>query len=598
MNAAQNLLQDTFGYSGFRNGQDTVISQLVDGEHVLAVMPTGAGKSLCYQIPALLFDRLTIVVSPLVALMDNQVAGLRSHGVNVACIHSGQSREENVNSWKAAASGETKLMYMSPERLMTSRMLNALEKLNPAMFVIDEAHCVSKWGPAFRPEYGQLSKLYERFPDARIAAFTATADMATREDIAQQLFRSKGQIMVQGFDRPNLSLAVTPKTDRKAQLLDFMKDMQGQSGIVYALSRKNTEAFADALNTAGYKALPYHAGLDAQVRFETQERFLAEDGIVIVATIAFGMGIDKPDIRFVYHTNLPSSMEAYYQEIGRAGRDGQPAVTQLCYGTDDIRMRRSFIMNENSDDDHQRRELHRMNALLAYCEAPGCRRQVLLSYFGDDVEPCGNCDNCENPPELIDATEHFRLLTETIEQTGSRFGQAHIIDVARGANTERIRQFKHETLPAYGGAKTLDKTYLQGLIRQAIASGHIEMDIARFGGLAVTPKGTTVSLGNAAFQCTKIQKNSKSTSKARKKTAQEISLSTDDQTLLAALKNKRREISKTIGKPAFVVFTDATLMDMVQKRPGDKSQMMEVSGVGPSKYKKYGKTFLDIIADH
>ncbi|NNE57228.1 MAG: ATP-dependent DNA helicase RecQ, partial [Hellea sp.] len=326
MTTPLSILKSTFGFDAYRPGQEGVISEIMAGRHVLAVMPTGAGKSLCYQVPALLMDGLTVVVSPLVALMDNQIAGLRANGIAAACIHSGQPRDVNVEQWRRVASGDSKILYLSPERLMTPRMISAMTSLSPAMFVIDEAHCVSKWGPAFRPEYAQLTELQHGFPDAVIAAFTATADGATREDIARALFGGKGEIIVQGFDRPNLSLAVTPKTDRKLQLARFMEDVRGTSGIVYALSRKNSEEFAAYLRAAGHKALPYHAGLDAGLRYDTQERFMAEDGLVIVATIAFGMGIDKPDIRFVYHTNLPGSLEAYYQEIGRAGRDGSPAA--------------------------------------------------------------------------------------------------------------------------------------------------------------------------------------------------------------------------------------------------------------------------------
>jgi len=400
------VLRSVFGFDEFRTGQKGIIDALLGGENLLAVMPTGAGKSLCYQVPALIMDGLTVVISPLVALMDNQVAGLRANGVNAACIHSGQSRDDNVEQWRRVSTGASKILYLSPERLMTPRMLSAMRALGPVMFVIDEAHCVSKWGPAFRPEYAQLTDLKNLFPEARIAAFTATADAATREDIAKVLFSGRGQTIVHGFNRPNLSLSIAPKTHRKTQLLTFMKEMRGQSGIVYCLSRKNTEEFAGALKAEGYKALPYHAGLDAQLRFETQERFMAEDGIIIVA--AFGMGIDKPDIRFVFHTNLPGSMEAYYQEIGRAGRDGAPAVTAMLYGLDDVRMRRQFITQEASSSDHQIREMKRLDALLTYCEASTCRRQVMLAYFGDKTEPCGNCDVCENPPEMIDANSDMK----------------------------------------------------------------------------------------------------------------------------------------------------------------------------------------------
>jgi len=457
MSSAHSVLKSVFGFDDFRPGQQDVIETILSGQNVLAVMPTGAGKSLCYQVPALILKGITVVVSPLVALMDNQVAGLRANGVSVACIHSGQLREDNIAEWRSVSHGGARLLYLSPERLMSDRMLSAVKALGPAIFVIDEAHCVSKWGPAFRPEYDQLAHLKDMFPDAIIVAFTATADANTRLDISRKLFAGIGKTIVHGFDRPNLELGVTPKNDRKAQLLSFMDRVKGQSGIVYCLSRKSTEAMAEALVDNGYSALPYHAGMDSRARFDNQERFMAEEAIVMVATIAFGMGIDKPDIRFVYHLNLPGSLEAYYQEIGRAGRDGLPAITAMLYGLDDVRMRRQFITQDGSDTDHQMREHKRLDALLAYCEAPGCRRQVLLNYFGEEGSPCGNCDNCQNPPEMIDATESILPIFAAIKQTGQRFGTAHVIDVTRGRSTDRTRQFGHDDLAAFGGGKEIGK---------------------------------------------------------------------------------------------------------------------------------------------
>ncbi len=601
MNTPDSILHTVFGFDNFRPGQEGIIAALVAGENILAVMPTGAGKSLCYQVPALLFERVSIVVSPLVALMDNQVAGLRAHGVAVAAIHSGQSREVNIAQWKLVTSGQAKMLYLSPERLMTPRMLSAIAALDPAMFVVDEAHCVSKWGPSFRPEYAQLSELKDRFPRARIAAFTATADGATREDIAQSLFNRRGQIIVHGFDRPNLSLAVSAKTNRAAQLTGFVDRVRGQSGIVYVLSRKNTEEFAAKLCAEGHKALPYHAGLDAGVRFDTQERFMAEEGMIIVATIAFGMGIDKPDIRFVYHTHLPGSLEAYYQEIGRAGRDGAPALTAMSYGLDDVRMRRQFISQEASEADHQIREMKRLDALLSYCEASGCRRQVMLAYFGESAPPCGNCDNCDNPPEMIEATDQLVYLLEAMIETGTRFGQAHVIAVARGADTERVRQFGHEKLPSYGRAGSIGAPYLQALIRQALASGHINMDIERFGALSPTEKGRAVIEGREPFKCKAITTSARASSRAnktdraREKAAQESALSERDSDLLARLKAKRMEIAREIAKPAYIVFSDATLMDMAKKRPANREEMLNVSGVGAVKFDKFGDEFLSVI---
>ena len=596
MTSPQSVLQNTFGFDAFRPGQADVISTLVEGDNVLAVMPTGAGKSLCYQVPALLFERPTIVISPLVALMDNQVAGLRMNGVKVSALHSGQSREENVAEWQAVTHGGTKLLYMSPERLMTGRMLSAMKSLDPAMFVVDEAHCVSKWGPAFRPEYADLQRLKELFPKARIAAFTATADELTRKDIADKLFRGEGRVIVQGFDRPNLSLSVSPLRNRRDQLLEFMKTARGQSGIVYCLSRKNTEKFAEVLQTAGYKALPYHAGMSAEARFENQERFMAEEGVIIVATIAFGMGIDKPDIRFIYHMNIPGSLEAFYQEIGRAGRDGNAAVTALLYGLDDIRMRRQFISDDGSDSEHQTREHKRLDALLGYCEASGCRRQLLLNYFGEASEPCGNCDNCISPPEMIDATEPAKAVFRAMSQTGQRFGTAHIIAVARGNATDRVVQFSHDNLESFGGGSEYSKPYLQALIRQAVGAGIISMDISRYGALTLEAGALDILADQGVFECKELTTGrvQKTARKARKAIA-ETALNEDEQSLLAKLKSLRTEFAREIGKPAYIVFSDATLMDMVAKTPTSKDEMMEVSGVGPTKFERYGEAFLGLI---
>lgn len=589
-------LKTVFGHAEFRPGQEEVIDAIIKGRDVLAVMPTGAGKSLCYQVPSLMLDGVTIVISPLVALMDNQVAALRANGVAVSCLHSGQDRARNVEEWKRVARGEVSMLYMSPERLMTPRMLSAMEQINPPLFVVDEAHCVSKWGPAFRPEYGMLSGLKKSFPKARIAAFTATADEGTRADIAAQLFSRDGDIIVQGFDRPNLSLTVKPKINRASQLLDFMKDRSGESGIVYALSRKNVEEHARTLVKAGYTALAYHAGMSAEQRFENQERFIAEDGIVMVATIAFGMGIDKPDIRFVFHTNLPSSPEAYYQEIGRAGRDGNPADTVLLYGLDDIRMRRQFITQEDSDQDHQMREHKRLDALLGYCEAATCRRQVLMAYFGEELPPCGQCDVCENPPERIDATEAATAFMRATQDTGERFGANHVIAVVRGADTDKIRQFGHDQLPSYRTGERWGDAFFKSLVRQAIATGYLSVDMERYGRIVVTPMGQALVAGDGAFLMTepKAPKDSKTPKDRKRKAAPEL-LGQADQYLLVELKSLRRDMARELGKPAYIIFSDATLIDMAQKRPKTRRQMLGVSGVGETKFERFGKAFLDAI---
>ena len=587
-------LKTVFGHDAFRPGQAEVIDQIVAGGNVLAVMPTGAGKSLCYQVPSLIMPGCAVVISPLVALMDNQVAALRANGVAVSCIHSGQSRERNIEEWRRVARGEADMLYLSPERLMTDRMLAALNKVRPPLFVVDEAHCVSKWGPAFRPEYAQLSELKRLFPEASVAAFTATADEGTRVDIAEQLFGGHGKVIVQGFDRPNLTLTVQPKTNRKAQLLDFMESHKGESGIVYALSRKNVEETAQALVAAGYKALPYHAGMDAAVRFENQERFIAEDAVVMVATIAFGMGIDKPDIRFVYHVNLPSSPEAYYQEIGRAGRDGQPADTVLLYGLDDIRMRRQFITQEDTDPEHQLREHKRLDALLGYCEASSCRRQVLMAYFGEDMPPCGTCDVCENPPDRVDATDAAIALFSAARETGEFFGANHVIAVARGQDTEKIRQRGHDKLPSFGTGERWADKYYKALLRQAVATGYLKVDMQRYGRLVVQPLGHKLIEGEGAFLMTEPKAEAKTTRTRKRKPAPEL-LDDADQELLVKLKMLRREMASQLGKPAYIIFNDATLIDMAQKRPISREQMLNVSGVGETKFERFGEAFLDAI---
>ena len=598
MTTPLDILANNFGHKSFRPGQADIIDLILDGKNVLAVMPTGAGKSICYQVPSQLLENPTIVISPLVALMDNQAAGLRANGIDVAAIHSGQSREENVEQWKAVAQGQTKLLYLSPERLMQPRMLSAMRALDPALFVIDEAHCVSKWGPAFRPEYADLSRLKDLFPNASVAAFTATADASTRKDIAAQLFSDKGEIIVHGFDRPNLSLTVSSLTNRTEQLLAWMETQRGESGIVYCLSRKNTEKYAEILKQEGYNALPYHAGLSSEVRFENQERFLAEPAVVIVATIAFGMGIDKSNVRFVYHLNLPSSLEAYYQEIGRAGRDGAPSETGLIFALDDIRMRRQFISDDGSDSDHQLREHRRLDALLGYCEASKCRRQVLMAYFGETSEPCGNCDVCLNPPDLIDATEEAKALFGAIQATGQRFGATHVVAVARGEETPRILQFNHHELPVFG-VSDKSKSWFQGLLRQAVALGYLNVNMEAYGRLEIRGKAQAVLDGHEPFKCKdptikRAPKRTRARTSAKPSTS---ALGAEGTEILTRLKALRMDFAKQLGKPAFVVFSDATLIDMVSKRPRTREEMLDVSGVGPSKFDRFGEAFLAELAN-
>ncbi len=591
--APEQLLESVFGFPAFRPGQKEIVDRLLKGTNTLSVMPTGAGKSICYQLPALIAEHLTVVISPLVALMDDQVAGLRANGVEAACIHSNRSREDNVADWRRVQDGSIKLLYLSPERLMTERMLSALQGLDPAMFVVDEAHCISKWGFSFRPEYEALSSLRERFPKATLSAFTATADTATRQDIASKLFGGKGDIVVRGFDRPNLRLAVAPKTDRNKQLLDFVEPRQGESGIVYCLSRKLTEETAKLLRGKGYTALPYHAGLPQEVRRENQETFMAEDGVIMVATIAFGMGIDKPDIRYVFHMNLPGSVEAYYQEIGRAGRDGKPADVHMLYGLDDIRMRRQFIAQDDGNEDHKRREHKRLDSLLAYGEAISCRRVALLTYFGENTQACGNCDICIDPPTLIDGTKEAQMLLTAVARTGQVFGAAHIVDVLRGSASEKILARGHDSLPVYGAGKERPKNFWTAFIRQVVASGYLSIDVEGYGGLQLTEKAEPLLKGEQGYEYRDIPRTKATGSK--KARAAVAALDDADAELLAGLKALRRELAQERKVPAYVIFSDATLHDMCVMKPNDLETLALVNGVGPKKLKDFGGMFLQAL---
>jgi ATP-dependent DNA helicase RecQ len=593
----EQLLESVFGFPAFRPGQREIVDRLLDGTHTLSVMPTGAGKSICYQVPALIAEHLTVVISPLVALMDDQVAGLRANGVEAVCIHSNRSREDNVADWRRVQDGSIKLLYLSPERLMTERMLVALQGLDPAMFVVDEAHCISKWGFSFRPEYEALSGLRARFPNATLSAFTATADIATRQDIATKLFGGKGDIVVRGFDRPNLRLAVTPKVDRHKQLLEFLEPRRDGSGIVYCLSRKLTDETAKLLREKGYKALPYHAGLPQDVRRENQETFMAEDAVIMVATIAFGMGIDKPDIRYVFHLNLPGSVEAYYQEIGRAGRDGKPADVHMLYGLDDIRMRRQFIAQDEGSEDHKRREHKRLDSLLAYGEATTCRRIALLTYFGEDTQACGNCDICIDPPTLIDGTKEAQMLLTAVARTGQVFGAAHVVDVLRGSASEKILARGHNSLPVYGAGKDHPKNFWTAFIRQVVASGFLSIDVEGYGGLQLTEKAEPLLKGEAGFEYRDIPKTKAKATGSRKARAAAASLDDADAELLAGLKALRRELAQERKVPAYVIFSDATLHDMCVMKPNDLDTLALVNGVGPKKLKDFGEMFLKALRD-
>ena len=591
---ALQILNDVFGYNSFRSGQEEIINNLLDKKNILAVMPTGAGKSLCYQIPALIFSRGTIVVSPLVALMDDQILSLKENGVAADRIHSHISEELNKKTLDNFKIGKIKILYLSPENLMSEKTLQELSDTDIAMFAIDEAHCISKWGVSFRPQYEELSKLSIIYPDSIIASFTATADKNTREDIVKKLSNYNSKIFIQGFDRPNLSLAVEQKDDWKKQILIFLENKNGESGIIYCLSRKQTEDVSLFLNKNNYNAIPYHAGQDSNTRKSNQEIFMNDRGVIIVATIAFGMGINKSNVRFVAHLSLPSSIEAYYQEIGRAGRDGNPAETLLLYGLNDLFQRRRFIENDGDDIQHKLRENKRLDSLLAYCETPICRKRSLLSYFDEKVEDCNNCDNCLIPPKMLDGTKLAQMVLSAIYRSGQFFGTIHIINILLGNKTDKIIEKKHDKIKTFGIGNNYKKDFWQGFIRQLISSGHIIINIKKFGCLQITRSGLEILKDKKYFNYKEIiVKEPKSAKNNRIKVIADID--DNDLKILTSLKELRLNIAREKSIPAFVIFTDSSLIEMAKFKPENLQEMIKINGVGPSKLKKYGSSFLAVI---
>ena len=591
MAAKSDILRDVFGFDSFRPGQEEIVDSLLADRHVLAVMPTGSGKSLCFQVPALVKGGMAVVVSPLVALMQDQVAALKLAGVQAETINSAAPRDTNVGIWQRAASGEVRILYLAPERLMTERMISALQKLPVSLIAVDEAHCISQWGASFRPEYEALKDLQHAFPGIPIGAFTATADEAARRDIVQKLFGGRAEVFVSGFDRPNISLTVEPKVNSGKQLLAFLSDHAGASGIVYALSRRSTEEWAGHLNAHGFRAVAYHAGLTPEARSRAQDLFMTEAGIIVCATIAFGMGIDKPDVRFVFHADLPSSLDAYYQEIGRAGRDGQPAAAHMVFGMNDIRMRRKFIEEPGADDMHKRREHKRLDALVGYCEAPGCRRQTLLSYFGEASEPCGNCDMCLTPGETVDGTKDALKVIEAVRLTGERFGAVHITDILMGKGNERAAMLGHMDLSVFGAGKDKARTEWQSLIRQMAAGGLLSLDAGGYGGLAIGEKGSELMRGEGAFR---HKKDLVRVTKTKMRAEARAAMGADPQAdkLLARLKTLRSRLAGERRVPAYVIFSDRSLIDMAMKRPKTLDEFGGVHGVGAAKLGEFGRVFL------
>ena len=593
----QSILNNVYGFKNFRPGQEQVVDSLLAGRHTLAVMPTGSGKSLCFQIPSLILGGLTIVVSPLVALMQDQVAALRLNGVPAETINSGRDRIDNISSWKRVTAGAAPILYLAPERLMSERMLAALGELPIKLFAIDEAHCISQWGPAFRPEYEDLTRLKTLFPNIPIAALTATADKVTRKDIATRLFNGNAKIFVTGFDRPNIKLSVAGKQDWRRQMMEFVETHKGNSGIIYCLSRKKTDETSAFLKEKGFKAFPYHAGMEKREREKNQDTFMVEESVIMVATIAFGMGIDKPDVRFVLHADLPSSVEAYYQEIGRAGRDGDPAEVLMLYGLDDIRMRRLFIEQEDSGDDRRRREHQRLTTLLGYCEAPSCRRKSLLSYFGEKSDDCGNCDVCLEPEALTDGTTEAGLVINLVLATGELFGSRHIIDIIRGSNSEKIVRLNHNKLKGYSEGADKNAGEWQSILRQLVATGFLNMDVSEYGSLKLTELGYAVKSGKEKFHYRKLVFNSK-TQKVKKAVAIDVvDLNDLNAALLKELKTLRSTLARARRVPAYVVFTDRALQDMALNTPQTIEEFSKIHGVGAKKLKDLAQPFLEVIRE-
>ena len=590
------ILRDVFGYEAFRPNQEDVVDALIAGRHVLAVMPTGAGKSLCYQVPALVRGGLAIVVSPLVALMQDQVAALKLAGVAAETINSSSDRDTNIEIWKRVAAGEVNILYLAPERLMTERMISALQRLDVKLIAVDEVHCMSQWGASFRPEYDALQGLRAAFPGVPIGAFTATADEVTRRDIATKLFGGMVKEFVAGFDRPNIRLTVKPKNNTTKQLLEFLAERKGESGIVYCLSRRSVDETTEMLQGKGYAAVAYHAGLSATARSDAQDRFMTEKGIIVVATIAFGMGIDKPDVRFVFHADLPGTLDAYYQEIGRAGRDGEEADAYMLFGLQDIRMRRQFVDLEGGGQERARREHKRLDALVSFCETPDCRRQTLLGYFGEYSDPCGNCDVCLDPADKIDGTPEAKLIFNAIHATGDRFGSVHVVDVLTGKANDKALQLGHDRSPAFGSGKHRSRADWQSLIRQLVGAGFLTIDVAGFGGISVSSKGRALQQGETVFRYRPdLVRGAK---KAARRAALPPTSDPRADELLVRLKALRLKLAKQRGVAAYLIFSDRTLIDMANRVPLTKWDFGEVSGVGAAKQEQFGDVFLTEIKSY
>ena len=591
---ALQILQTTFGYPEFRFHQKAIIEQVIEGKDAVVLMPTGGGKSLCYQIPAMVRDGVGIVVSPLIALMQDQVSALQQLGVKSAFLNSSLEGFESQEVETSLLNGEIDLLYVAPERLMTERFLNLLSRAPIALFAVDEAHCVSQWGHDFRPEYIKLSVLHERFPNIPRIALTATADDTTRKEIINRLSLNAAECFVSGFDRPNICYRVAENqgSARDALYRFIQNEHEGEAGIVYCLSRKKVEQTAEFLSTKGLNALPYHAGLSQQIRQTNQQQFLSEDGVIIVATIAFGMGIDKPDVRFVAHLNLPKSIEAYYQETGRAGRDGQPSDAWMMYGLQDVIMLKQMMESSEADETHKRVERHKLDSMLGFAELTTCRRQSLLKYFGDDLkEPCGNCDTCITPVETWDATVAAQKALSTVHRTGQLFGVTYLTDVLLGKENERVINNGHNKLSVFGIGSELNAKQWRDLFRQLISRNLLNVDVQGHGSLLLTETCRAVLKGETSLHLRKQMLQSKSKKKKSK-------VAVSNNALWEQLRATRKRLSEELGVPPFVIFHDSTLMDMMDRMPQNHDQFANISGVGASKLENYADDFLAVLRDY
>ena len=588
--SAAPLLRDIFGFDAFRPGQEEIVTAVAEGENVLAIMPTGGGKSLCFQLPALLRDGITVVISPLIALMRDQVRALQEAGVTAGALTSGNTPEETDAVWEAIEAGELKLLYMAPERLASGAAMGMLRRIGVSLIAVDEAHCVSQWGHDFRPDYLRIGEL-RRALGVPLAAFTATADAETQDEIVQKLFDGEApRAFLRGFDRPNIHLAFAAKDSPRRQILEFAAARKGQSGIVYCGTRAKTEALADALSREGHSACFYHGGMEAENRRIVETRFAREDGLIVVATVAFGMGIDKPDIRWVAHADLPKSIEAYYQKIGRAGRDGAPAETLTLYGPDDIRLRRTQVDEGLAPPERRAADHARLNALLGLAEALACRRQKLLAYFGEEAAPCGNCDLCDTPADVFDGTTAVRKALSAVLRTDEWFGSGHLIDILTGTETDRMRDRRHDQLTVFGCGKEYSKREWQAVFRQMMGHDLLRPDPERHGALRFTEAAKPVLKGE---QQVSLRKDT--IKKADRRPAVKMLVNEEDAPLLSALKAKRRALAEAQKVPAYVIFPDRTLIEMAESRPASLDDMARVGGVGAKKLERYGATFLEVI---